>query len=49
MKRQKSKKTKAKPDDGDFRRSPPFTRLSSHTVVTTDDFERERMGLAAKE
>jgi hypothetical protein len=49
MRHPKRKNWKAERGAVDVIRIPPFTRLSSHNVATTDDFERERMGLGAKE
>ena len=39
----------ATPPNVRVHRYPPFTRLDEHGRATTQDFERERMGIAAKE
>ena len=45
----KTPKTKSAPAEVAASSHPPFTRLADHCRATAEDFERERMGIAAKE
>jgi hypothetical protein len=40
---------KPEPIGAEPRQQPPFTRFDRNGQATTDEFERERMGIAAKE